>query len=130
RAPEAFVLEHESVLVDGQLGLEVVLGVAVAVFRNPCVPLEHSPNGELGPDEPGDMDLRLLPNVETEATNRQRVRRRREAEIDVDAIAVPRRALRPRPQPAEVGELPASPPAQATRTSTPVVAHAESTVTA
>jgi len=51
------------------------------------------------------MDLGLLADVETEATDRQRVRRRREAEIDVDAIAVLGRALRPRPQPVELGEL-------------------------
>jgi hypothetical protein len=39
RLPEPFVLEHQPVLVDGQLGLEIALCVAVAIRREPRVAL-------------------------------------------------------------------------------------------
>src|SRR5687768_14194743 len=91
--PEPFVLEHQALPVDLQLGLEVVLRVPVAVLPEARVALDGALEAELGPDEPRHGDLLRLAHLEPEPPDGQRVRRRREAEIYVDAVLVPGRAL-------------------------------------
>src|SRR5512134_2939041 len=105
RLPEPLVLEHEALPVDRQLGLEVALRVAVAVLGEPRVALRDAPHPKLGPDEPRDLDVGLLADLEPEAADRQRVRRRREAEIDVDAVLELGRTILSGPQSDDLGEL-------------------------
>lgn len=93
-----YVLEHEPVLVNGQVGLEIALLVAVAILGQPGVALNGALEAKLGPDDPRDGNLGLLPDLQPEAADRQRVRRRREAEIHIGAVPVLGRALLAGPQ--------------------------------
>src|SRR5918996_2447119 len=128
--PEALVVEHEPIVVDDQLGAEVVLRVAVAVLREPGVPLAHRTDLELGQTSHATWISASPP------TSRPR---RRIGSVFVAGVKLRStstqspysggRSLPAHSAPSSA-TLRRSPPAKATSTSTSVVAHAESTVTA
>jgi hypothetical protein len=62
--PESLVVEDESLVVDDQLGAEILLGEAVPILRESGVPLHGALHPELGPAQPDGCDFGVLPDLE------------------------------------------------------------------
>jgi len=121
--PEPRVPEDESLVVDDQLGAEILLGEPIPILREPGVALHGTLRPELGPAQPDGCDFGFLAHLEPKPANRERVRRRREAEIDVRAVLELGRPLFPDQSPPSSNGSRGSPPAKATSTSTSWVTH-------
>src|SRR5262245_55204104 len=77
------VCPDETLVVDGQLGLEVAARVAVGELVEAGVRLVGLDHGQLRETDPGCFDRLRCPDAESQPADRERVRRRAAAEVDV-----------------------------------------------